>query len=206
MAFPPRASTRTPKTGLAKTKAKAPRRAKAGAPAKPLRPRRASGLGQARRGGTTVLHTCGHKEKHAFTGPKWKKAKDAEWQKGQACTACWSLAQAEAQEALCAVAELPELDGALRQVTWARSLRAAAIGRVQLEAWRMDQERKQKGLEPARERYLALVLPRLLARTEAAWWIDHREADPLALVLDFQTEDDLEALRQEAAQAIPCPF
>ena len=206
MAFPPRTLGRTPKTGLAKAKVPRKPKPKAGLKVKPLRPRRATSLGQARRGGTLVLHTCGHKERHPFTGPKWKKARDIEWQKGQVCTACWSLGQAEAQEALCAVPDLPELDGAQRQITWARSLRAAAIARVQLEAWRMDQERQAKGLEPARDRYLALVLPRLLARTEAGWWIDQREGDPVALVLDFPTEDALEALRQEAAQVIPCPF
>jgi hypothetical protein len=91
-------------------------------------------------------------------------------------------------------------------VSWARSLRAAAIAKVKMQAWRMDQERKLKGLEPATERYLALVLPPLLARTDAAWWIDHREADPLELILDFQTQDDLEELRLEAEKAIACPF
>jgi len=194
MPFPKRKSPRPAKTGLTRAKPK-PR-------AKPLR--RASGLGRAR--GTTVLHTCGHKEKHAFSGPKWKKEKDALWQKGQACTACWSLEKAEEQEALCDVAGLPELEGATRQVSWARSLRAAVIAQVKLEAWRLDQERRRKGLAPAAERYLALVLPPVLARTDAGWWIDNREADPLALILDFQTQDDLEALRQEAAQAVDCPF
>lgn len=194
MPFPKRKSPRPAKTGLTRTKPK-PR-------AKPLR--RASGLGRAR--GTTVLHACGHKEKHAFSGPKWKKEKDALWQKAQACTACWSLEKAEEQEALCDLPGLPELEGAARQVSWARSLRAAVIAQVKLEAWRLDQERKRKGLAPATERYLALVLPPVLARTDAGWWIDNREADPLALILDFRTQDDLEALRQEAAQAVDCPF
>jgi len=80
------------------------------------------------------------------------------------------------------------------------------IAQVKLEAWRLDQERKRKGLAPATERYLALVLPPVLARTDAGWWIDNREADPLALILDFRTQDDLEALRQEAARAVDCPF
>ena len=200
MAFPPRKSAKTPKSGLAKA------RPKVKAKAKTSRPRRASSLGGARRGGTSVLHACGHKERHAFTGPKWKKAKDAEWQKGQDCTACWSLKKAEEQESICGVEALPELDGAERQVSWARSLRAEAIGRVKLEAWRMDQARKLKGLEPATDRYLALVLPLLLGRTDAHWWIDNREVDPLEQVLDFKTQDDLEELRQEAERAVACPF
>ena len=141
-----------------------------------------------------------------FTGPKWKKAKDAEWQKGQVCTACWSLQKAEEQEAICDVQDLPELEGAARQVSWARSLRAAVIARVKMEAWRMDQARRLKSLEPAAERYLALVLPLLLAKTGADWWIDNRETDPLDLVLDFKAQDDLEELRQEAEKAIVCPF
>lgn len=70
----------------------------------------------------------------------------------------------------------------------------------------MDQERSRKGLEPATGRYLALVLPPLLARTDAAWWIDHREADPLELVLDFHAQDGLEELRLEAERAVVCPF
>ena len=202
MAFPQRKPAKTSKSGIAKPKARPGTRPKA----RTTRPRRASGLASARRGGTTVLHTCGHKEGHLFTGPKWKKAKDAEWQKGQACTACWSLQQAEEQEAACGVQDLPELDGALRQVSWARSLRAAAIAKVKLEAWRMDQARKLKSLEPAKERYLALVLPHLLAKTGAEWWIVNRETDPLDLILDFKAQDDLEELRQEAAKAIVCPF
>jgi hypothetical protein len=188
MPFPPRKSAKPRKPALAKVRCKTRPKAKA--------PRR----------GTPVLHACGHKEGHVFTGPKWKKEKDAEWQKGQDCTACWSLKQAEEQEALCGVEGLPELAGADRQVSWARSLRAAAISKVKLEAWRMDQDRKRKGLEPALERYLALVLPPLLARTEASWWIDSREVDPMELVLDFQAQDGLEALRQEAEKAIVCPF
>ncbi|WP_306598933.1 hypothetical protein [Geothrix sp. 21YS21S-2] len=192
MPFPKRKSPRPAKTGLNRAKPRA----------KPLR--RASGLGRAR--GTTVLHACGHKEKHALSGPKWKKEKDALWQKGQACTACWSMGKAEEQEALCDLPGLPELEGAPRQVSWARSLRAAVIAQVKLEAWRLDQERKRKGLALAAERYLALVLPPVLARTDAGWWIDNREADLLALILDFQTQDDLEALRQETAQAVDCPF
>jgi len=202
MAFPQRKSAKTPKTGLAKART----RPKAGPAARAARPRRAAGPGLGRRRGTTVLHSCGHKEGHTFTGPKWKKARDAEWQKSQACTACWSLSQAEEQEANCAVPDLPGLDGAPRQVSWARSLRAAVLARVKLEAWRMDQERSRKGLEPATGRYLALVLPPLLARTDAAWWIDHREADPLELVLDFQAQDGLEELRLEAERAVVCPF
>ena len=206
MAFPQRKSAKPAKSGAAKAKPKARPAAKAKAKAKAFRPRRGSGLGGARRGGTTVLHTCGHKEAHPFTGPKWKKAKDAEWQKGQACTACWSMQQAEEQEAICGIRDLPELAGAPRQVSWARSLRAAAVAKVKLEAWRMDQERSRKGLEPATERYLAIVLPPLLAKTEASWWIDGRETDPLEQVLGFKAQDDLEALRQEAAKAIVCPF
>jgi hypothetical protein len=204
MALPPRKSAKTGRSGFSGPELKP--KAKVRPKTRRARPRRPSSLGRARRGGTSVLHACGHKESHAFTGPKWKKEKDAEWQKGQDCTACWSLKQAEEQEALCDVRDLPELDGALRQVSWARSLRAAAIAKVKMQAWRMDQERKLKGLEPATERYLALVLPLLLARTDAAWWIDHREADPLELILDFQTQDDLEELRLEAEKAIACPF
>jgi hypothetical protein len=198
MAFPKRKSLKTTKSGFPRTGFK-PK-------AKPARPRRPSSLGRTRRGGTTVLHTCGHKESHPFTGPKWKKEKDAQWQKGQACTACWSLQKAEEQEALCDVPGLPELEGALRQVSWARSLRAAALAKVKMEAWRMDQERNRKGLEPAAARYLALTLPPLLLKTQADWWIDNREADPLELVLDFQAQDDLEELRMEAEKAIVCPF
>jgi hypothetical protein len=205
MPFPQRKPASAAKSGIAKPGVKARPATKAKSKPKASRPRRASGLGRARRG-TRVLHTCGHKEAHVFTGPKWKKAKDAEWQKGQECTACWSLKQAEEQEALCGVQDLPELDGADRQVSWARSLRAAVIARVKLDAWRLDQKRKLKGLEPATERYLARVLPLVLAKTDSHWWIDNREGDPLELILDFQTLDDLEELRQEAERAVVCPF
>lgn len=204
MAFPKRNPSKTTKSGFAKAGFKS--RVKAKPKAKKPRPLRSSGPGKARRGGTTVLHICGHKESHPFTGPAWKKEKDAEWQKGQECTRCWSLKKADEQEALCDVPGLPELEGADRQVSWARSLRAEVIGKVKMDAWRMDQARRPKGLEPAAERYLALVLPRLFAKTDASWWIDNREADLLDLALDFKTQDDLEELRQEAAKAIDCPF
>jgi hypothetical protein len=201
MALPQRKSAKSPKRGLTRSAFKPKAKAKAGT----ARPRRSSSLGRARRG-ATILHTCGHKEAHPFSGPKWKKAKDAEWQKGQACTACWSLKQAEEQEALCGIEGLPPLDGAERQVSWARSLRAAEIGKARMAAWRIDQERKLKGLEPATARYLALVLPLLLAQTQASWWIDNREADPLEQVLDFAAQDALEELRLETERAITCPF
>jgi hypothetical protein len=204
MAWPQRKSLKSKKSAFPKPDLKSKFKVKP--KAKKSHPRRASSLGKAHRGGTTVLHTCGHKESHAFTGPKWKKEKDAEWQKGQDCTACWSLKKAEEQEILCDVQGLPELDGTLRQVSWARSLRAAIITKVKMEAWRMDQERKLKGLESAMERYLALILPPLLAQTNAVWWIDNRDVDILELALDFKTQDDLEELRREAAEILICPF
>ncbi|GEM_PF-4140797 len=201
MAFPSRKPGKSTRSGPAKAGLKAKPRAKA----KPARPRRPSTVGTRKRG-TSVKHTCGHKEPHALTGPAWKKAKDIAWQKTQLCTSCWSLAKAEEQEALCGIPDLPDLEGAARQVSWARSLRAEVLAKVKVEAWRMDQERKLKGLEPATDRYLGRVLPLLLARTEASWWIDNRESDYLELALDFDTQDALEALRQEASKAIICPF
>jgi len=65
---------------------------------------------------------------------------------------------------------------------------------------------KLKGLALAADRYLALALPSILAKTEANGWIDHREGDLLELLLDFAAQDGLEELRQEAKKAIICPF
>jgi len=153
------------------------------------------------RGGTSIVHVCGHKQRHPIPGPKWKKEREIKRLEGLECTHCWARQKAEESELLCDHPDLPPLKGTPGQVAWARSLRGICISKIKADAWRIDRLRQQKELPPVTEQYLALVLPPLLKKLEARWWIDSREGDPLELALNSMEQDAMEAIRQETLQA-----
>lgn len=210
------ASTPRPK---AKVKA-APKAKKAKAPAKP-KPRKApvkreaaprpkarawrSSGSRRRRGGTTIKHTCGHSQQHHLPGVKWKAERMKTEEAKRECTACWSEKQAADLEILAEIEDLPELNGTPRQVSWARSIRARGIIKLRTEVSAVDRLRREKALPPAGPAFLAEALPRVLKQASAKWWIESRDSDPLEL-LDFDAQDSLEAIRQEALRVPDCPF
>jgi len=213
----PASTPRPAAKGKAITKAK-----KAKAPAKP-KPRKApvkrkpaprpkarawrSSGGRRRRGGTTIEHTCGHSQEHHFPGAKWKAERMKTEEAARECTACWSEKQAADLEMLAEIEDLPPMKGTPRQIQWARSIRAKGIIKLRTEASQVDRARRDKALPPAGEEFLSKALSTLLKHSSAKWWIDSRDTNPLEL-LDFDAQDHLEAIRQEALLAPEpyCPF
>lgn len=109
-----------------------------------------------------ITHSCGHIERHliivqfAYEGDT--KARQLERRK---CTICYRTGkaskaadQAEADDAVLAGIDLPELVGSEKQVDWAGKIRRERLA----AALRQDPEAAQS----------------LAGQTEAKWWIDHR--------------------------------
>ena len=198
-----------------------PRKTKAPkAPPKPKAPKaRASGgwkakksWGQGRGGGknargTTVEHTCGHKAKHAISGPKWKKERELARLAGRECRDCWATSRAIELEELCGISDLPEMEGTDAQVLWGRSIRAMSLMRLSTHVAVMDKARREVGLPPAADRYLAIALPSILGQVSSRWWIDNRETEDLSgELLSFDEIDALTAILREIEVVPVCPF
>jgi len=205
MPFP---SSKAKPRALKPPKPPKPRKAPKPFKAKAKASRRPGLVGQHRpRGGKTIEHLCGHKQVHVLTGPAWKKDRTAEHEASRICTACWAEERAKELESFFDLTEWPVLEGTIAQVLWARSLRATALLAYQGEAAVVDRERRDAGLEPASNRYMAIVAAAMFKETRAKWWIDSHEAKDFHR--DLLTFGDLDALKgiQEEARLIPvCPF
>jgi len=194
-------------TATASRPKKAPKPKKAWGTSRPKAKARPRAYGGAKTG-VSIKHTCGHTQKHPLKGKKWQKDREKLHQAGRICTTCWALGRADELEAACNLPEWPIMDGTEAMVLWARSIRALAIVAVQGEAAVMDRERKGKGLPPAAEEFLSIALPPMLKEVKARWWIDYRDEKDrfLELLLDFDSQDALEALRKEASLVPDLPF
>ncbi len=172
------------------------------------KPRSRSSRSSGTKRGVSVTHSCGHKQQHTLKGPTWQKDRDKIKLAERVCTACWAEEQADTLEATCDLGELPELSGTVAQVLYARSIRALVIARVRGDAAQMDKERVAKGLDRAAEKYLAAALPCILKQTRSRWWLDNKDDQEqlLDMLLDFDTQDTLAALKREATMVPDCPF
>jgi hypothetical protein len=196
-------TTKTSKTTKRKTRPKTSRPDTSA----PRRPRAKSRKGSS--GGTSILHTCGHTQRHKLSRIPYKREREVTYQQSIACKACWAIQRAEEAESLCGVENLPEMTGTEGQVPWGRTIRANALGRAQAEAAILDRELTKRGMAPAGARLLALAVPRLLKKVSAKFWIDHREdlEGVLELFLPPKPLKELVDLREELTKpVIECPF
>ncbi|MFF5265469.1 hypothetical protein ACFY4C_41880 [Actinomadura viridis] len=130
-----------------------------------------------------IEHLCGHTATADITGPNTHDQRDrkADSLASQPCPDC-SRAERDAarqQQAKAAAATAtehgwPPLTGSEKQVAWAEQLRAAAIAEMgeRLTA-RLDPDTAQRAHD--------CWTDAALRRTDASWWIDHRDR-PLASV------------------------
>ncbi len=130
-----------------------------------------------------ITHSCGHQAEIRIFGTMADRQRKADFVATQSCSAC--ARQARAVSATAADAEmgaaevaqaLPAMTGSEKQIAWARRLRLEAIEAL-------------AALEQAAPftSQIEELVTRMLARTEAKWWIDHlQHADKITLSAALQ--------------------
>jgi len=178
------------------------------------KPRRKSRYGRKSTGGTAIKHTCGHTQRHALTGLKWKQERELVRQKGLVCTKCYGEAKVIEMEALAEIDDLPPLEGSPKQILWARSVRGLQLFRIRMEMAGIDPARHKAGLSPAVTPIVQKAIEKALKQCKAKWWIDHRDDEkPLRHFLTEKQYSKIEAASNELAEMVrlaapgpDCPF
>jgi len=125
----------------------------------------------------TVEHTCGHDEEHQLFGKHsgfGGRDQKLEWLETQDCSACQKIARdkqhAEANAAAKAAnAGLVELQGSVKQVAWAETIRAQFVSDLAPKLTNF----KAAGMD---------VYHGVLEQTSASWWIDRRNDDAMCIM------------------------
>jgi len=139
-----------------------------------------------------IQHSCGHVRTHTIVGPTKDRPRRVAYLEDQLCSECWAERKREAlarDNAAAAAANedrgLPALTGTPRQIEWAESIRAEAAAKAaklaptpirdgveeEMGLPRVEIEvRVARADEAARRR-----VSEIMARTDAGWWIDHRD-------------------------------
>ena len=145
-----------------------------------------------------IIHSCGHSQIHNISGPIKNRDSKAKWLAEQECSECWKVEQAAEREIAHAEAgaaadrfeagadDLPTLEGTARQVAWARSIRAVALGAIGTELEKIGGQLAQMtGTDSEAEGnrqagIIRQVAAEWKAEASAKWWIEHRHenADP----------------------------
>lgn len=114
----------------------------------------------------TVTHTCGHQHEYQLYGKHTERDRKIAWLEGQDCPACKRAAEEEAAKAATEGMELPELEGSVKQVAWANTIRAQFI----------EEARENKAITD-----VSKAIAVLTAETSAKEFIDWRNSS----VVDF---------------------
>lgn len=75
----------------------------------------------------TITHKCGCERTYNIIGKHTERDRKIEWLEGQDCPECKREAEDEAAKAATEGMDLPELEGSVKQVAWANTIRAAFI-------------------------------------------------------------------------------
>lgn len=119
----------------------------------------------------TIKHSCGHSSTVELYGPGKDRERKMEWMSRQDCAEC------KAATATTAHPDLPPLKGSPKQITWATTIRAEQIERV--ESW-IEAEEEKLG-EPLHPTWYD-ALDALKQQTDARFWIDNRDYSPHTLL------------------------
>jgi len=127
----------------------------------------------------TVTRSCGHEEVVALFGPN----RDREWrlenvEPNKLCYECYQIALVEQREkanreAAEAAKEmaLPALTGSEKQIAWAETIRQKLM--TDLDEFIFRSIKKERRNDPQ----ILAALDQIKRKTEARWWIDHRNVD-----------------------------
>jgi len=151
----------------------------------------------------SVTYSCGHEGIVNIIGPH----KDREWKRqreeSKMCPDCWKKYLEEERERKnreaaekAAEMELPELTGSPKQVAWANTLRQEFIEKFD-EATDDDFEYVCDYMELEKDDILKIKHYILENKTEARFWIDHRDAR-LVTTLEYEMDN---ALKSDEAKA-----
>ncbi|MBI5093741.1 MAG: hypothetical protein HZB26_15015 [Candidatus Hydrogenedentes bacterium] len=125
-----------------------------------------------------VKHTCGHEAPHGFSGHEPERRRREEWLRRQPCQACWRAEQARSAEVQRGQSNLPALEGADEQNTWAEVIRMKAIAHNRDYCKRLLESRKFNDEDEAMK--IAIrgaaddALRELENQRSAEWWIANR--------------------------------
>ena len=133
-----------------------------------------------------ITRECGHEDEVELHGPKRTLKKRLDRQRRLTCRACHNEQQTAKVEAAARAPDLPALTGTPKQISWATDLRYKAlsgVGHYLTYVLTNDRGRRSSAHEMALfEAKLERALEPLIARREAAWWIDHRDLEPVSLL------------------------
>lgn len=168
-----------------------------------------------------IAHACGHTVRIDLVGPRSSREWRLERLRAELCRDCWRAQELASAQAVATAAGLPPFTaGTPAQRDWAEKLRVALLDRLE-SAYQQQRaavalgERVALTTEQAKQvaaLYAAGRAALIEERTDAKWWIDHREAADrallrLALAQGIAVRPDLAPpeLRSPTAPAAPSP-
>lgn len=123
----------------------------------------------------TITFSCGHCETRQMYGPVAQRERYVAWAADQGqCKACQAADKADEVKAVEDEAGLPEMTGSVKQIAWARKIRAEKVGEI---VTYIDTMRAKVPADKTEiyEQRVALVMTGLAGKTSASWWIDSRD-------------------------------
>ena len=137
-----------------------------------------------------IKHTCDHVAEYNIGGKIDTRAGKRDWLAGQACPGCRKAQQiaaetAQATTARAALPPMPLLNGSVKQVAWADTIRANAIADAYAVVRQMADKATalgQPGVDETVTLYHGYISQLCNEQLSAGWWIDHRTYDAKALL------------------------
>ena len=141
-----------------------------------------------------VRFKCGHTETKQLFGPTKDRYKKIEWwQENCVCSECYKKQQLEKAEKYEKENNLIELTGSEKQIKWAKSIRKDTLEYIQSmfkSQYMFRDDEYIKYIQPA-------VVDFWNEKTEAKWWIDHRDDQ-----LYYITRDGIKDVVENALKSI----
>ena len=132
----------------------------------------------------TITHSCGCERTYNIIGKHTDRESKIKWLSEQDCPDCKRKAEEEAAKEATEGMELPELEGSVKQVAWANTIRGNMIASAKKLGANMDS-----------------VLQILSTVTTARAFIDTRDMDTLQALYVFKHAADQRAKKIEALNA-----
>lgn len=140
----------------------------------------------------TIRHSCGHVEEVQLYGKESERPARARRMADEPCRECRRERERERAAEQAAALGLPGLEGSERQVAWALVIRMEAYGTLRdladiSTAERIAEERGATDEQLAEiARWGRAAVSVVAARTDAAWWIEHRTGAALDLLHELR--------------------
>ena len=120
----------------------------------------------------TINYSCGHSEEITLFGTVDERLRRVAWLESRPCPECQHKAASAIAKQTSITYELPELTGSEKQIAWAEVIRSKAFQALHCLMPYADSDKSKEWMDGWRSQ--------MTAKTEAAWWIDHRHDMPTA--------------------------